>query len=110
MIITVEDGALIEKDPADISVYSFDWDADNLAAGVQISTYLFTITAIKPAGDSALTKDNEGYVTGSSQRKTQLRLTGGTLGATYRIDNRIVTNESPTQQKERSFFLTIQDK
>jgi hypothetical protein len=105
---TVNDGALVTKDPSDRLVYLFDWDAENLTAGVSISQSTFTITALRPSGDTALTKDNETIVSGS--RKTQLRLIGGTLGALYQIDNAIVTNESPAQTKERSFKVLIQNK
>ena len=106
--ITIEDGGLAIKDPADISVYQFNWDARHLAPAVTITGNTFTITAIRPVGDTALTKDNESVVTGN--RKTQLRLTGGTVGAKYRIDNRIVTNETPAQTKERSFYVQVEQK
>jgi hypothetical protein len=106
--LTVQDGALIIKDPADISVLTFDWDATHLAASVTISTSTFTITALRPSTDTALTKDNAAILSGN--RKTQIRITGGTLGAKYRLDNRIVTNESPVQEKERSDLLLVQNK
>ncbi len=109
MSLTIEDGKTAVKDPADESVFQFDWDTRHLAAGVAISTSSFTITAIRPSTDTALTKDLEGFVTGSNQRKTQLRLKAGTAGALYRIDNKIVTNESPTQTKERSFYLKVEN-
>lgn len=55
----------------------------------------------------ALTKDNESLLAGN--RKTQLRLIGGTVGQQYRIDNKVTTSETPAQIKERSFFVLIQD-
>lgn len=106
--ITIRDGGLATKDPADISTYKFDWDTFHLAAGVTISTHVFTITVIFPVGDTALTKDQESILAGN--RSTQLRLTGGTLGAQYRIHDKIVTNETPAQTKERSFYLLVEDK
>ena len=106
--ITIEDGGCAPKDPADESVYVFDWDERHLAASVTITTSTFTVTVIRPVGDTALTKDNESILAGN--RKTQLRLKGGTLGAMYRIDNKIVTNESPTQTKERSFFVKLEQR
>jgi hypothetical protein len=104
--VTISPGALVTKDPSDIKVYIFDWDAENLAAAVSITTSSFSITAIRPAADTALTKDNESILSGS--RKTQLRLTAGTLGALYEITNRIVTNETPAQTKERSFRVLVE--
>lgn len=107
MSLTVDDGALIRKDPSDISVYTFDWDARALTASATITTSTWTITAIRPVGDSALTSDSTSILAGS--RKTQIRLTAGTLGASYLVTNRIVTNESPTQTKERSITILVQD-
>lgn len=106
--LTIADGGLVTKDPADISVYTVDWNALHLAAAVTISTNTFTITAISPTGDTALTKDQESILAGL--RTTQLRLTAGTLGAKYRIDNKIVTSETPPQTKERSFFVLIENR
>lgn len=108
MSLTVQDGALVTKDPADVSVYVFDWDAEHLASTVTIASSTFTITAIRPSTDTALTKDNPSVLSGN--RKTQIRISAGTLGALYRVDNAIVTSESPTQTKERSFFLRVEQR
>lgn len=104
MTITIREGALVTKDPADIKVYQVDWDTENLAALVTITTSTWTITG----PDALLTKDNESILAGS--RSTQLRLLAGTLGQTYEIANKIVTNESPAQTKERSFRVLIENK
>jgi len=106
MSITVDDGALIPKDADDESVYVFDWDERFLAAAVTITTSTFTITALRPTTDTALTKDNPSILTGN--RKTQIRVIGGTQGALYRLDNKIVTNESPPQTKDRHVFIKIE--
>lgn len=107
--IIVSEGALVTKDPADIKVYQCDWDTHNLAVGATITTSTWTITAVSPSiVDAALTKDNESVLTGD--RKTQLRLTAGTLGQIYEIANKVVTNETPAQTKERSFRVLIENK
>lgn len=106
--ITIEDGKLITKDPADQPVLTFDWDARHLATGVSIASHEFTITALRPSTDTGLTKDSETILSGS--RKTQVRLIGGTLGARYRVDNKIVTNETPAQTKERHIDVLVQNK
>src|SRR5688572_26378073 len=108
MPLTIPDGDLIRKDPADIKTYVFDWDAAHLATGVTISTSTFTLTTLRPTGDTALTKDQPSILSGS--RKTQIRLTGGTLGGYYKLDNTIVTNESPAQTIERSVFITVEQR
>ena len=123
MSTTIQDGGLVTKDPADVSVYAFDWDNAHLAATVTIATSTWTITAIRPnAADTALTKDNEARLTAAQattavlrtvtldNRVTQVRLSAGTLGGLYQVTNTIVTSESPTQTKERSFRVLVQNK
>jgi len=108
-VVTLADGALVLKDPSDIKSYTIDWDAENLAAAVTISTSTWTITAVSPSlVDTALTKDQETILSGA--RKTQVRLSAGTLGQKYVIANKIVTSESPAQTKERSFTVWVQDR
>lgn len=105
--ITIQNGDQATKDPSDIKVYIVDWDTANLGATVTISTSTWTITPISPSqSDANLTKDNESLLAGN--RKTQVRLTAGTLGQLYEIANKIVTNETPAQTKERSFRVLIQ--
>lgn len=106
--VTVRPGDLVTKDPSDELVITFDWDAENLAVGVLIQSHAFTITTIRPTGDTALTKDSESLLSGS--RKTQLRLKAGTVGGLYEVADKITTNESPTQTKERSFRVLVQDR
>jgi len=104
---TVSPGGLIVQDPNDKRVYVFDWDVENLAAGVTIISSSFTITAIRPSDDTALLKDNEGILAGA--RKTSLRLYGGTAGALYEVANKVVTSSSPAETKERSFKLKVEN-
>lgn len=108
MALTVVDGSLIRKDPEAIRVYTWDYDVlDNLAPAVTIVNSTWSILAIYPStSDSALTKDSESVLPGS--RSTQVRLTAGTMGQVYEITNRIVTNESPAQTKDKSIRVLIQ--
>jgi len=107
---TIRSGEQLTLDPSDKGVIVFDWDAENLADAVTISTSTFTITTLKQGGTMVLTKDSESIVSGN--RKTQLRLlaTTATSGDKYQVHNKIVTAESPAQEKERSFFVLVQDK
>jgi hypothetical protein len=118
-LLVVRDGALVTQDPNDVRVYIFDWDTDNLAEDVTISSHTFTITRLRGAASPALSKDSEAILTAwtddaghdyGALRTTRVRLSGGALGAVYRIDETIVTSESPAQTKERSFRLSIQQK
>ena len=120
--IVIKSGALVIQDPSDSKVYVFDWDGDNLKPGVTIASNLFTIKAIGPStSDTALVKDAEAMLTAAEastalertvtldNRATRLRLTVGTLGQTYEIANKIVSSETPSQTKERSFRVLIQN-
>lgn len=102
---TIAPGQLVVKDPSAEKVYQFDWTDYLAALGSEvIANSTFTITAT----DAVLTKDNEGVVSGSL--KTQLRLLAGTLGVRYMVTNRIVTNGSPTNTDERSFYVLVQQR
>jgi hypothetical protein len=106
--LTIHDGELATKDPADILVYVFDFGEILPSTALISGSATFTVTAIRPAGDTNLSKDSEAVLSGN--RTCRVRLTGGTLGAKYRIDCQIVTNELPAQTIERSFFLKIEQK
>jgi hypothetical protein len=105
---TIFPGSLVVKDPSDVKTYVFDWDTNNLALGATITSSTFTITAVRPLGDTALTADQASVLTGN--RKTQVRLSAGTVAALYEVANRVVTSESPPQTKERSFRILIQNR
>lgn len=106
---SIQAGGLLILDPSDQKVISFDWDADALEAGVQISSSTFTISVIRQTGAQPLTKDSPSILTGN--RKTQVRLiaTTATEGDRYLVSNAIVTNESPAQTLERQIKVLVQN-
>ena len=108
--VTIFPRNAIILDPSDVRIVVFDWDDDNLATSVEISTSTFTITTVTQNGATILTKDNPSILTGN--RKTQVRLiaTTATAGDVYELANTIVTNESPTQTKEQSIRVLVQDR
>lgn len=112
--VTVAPGALVTLDPSDKKVIVFDFDALNLAIGVTLTNsspnYGITINVVKQNGLTALTFDNAG-LTGSS-RKVQARFlaTTATLGDRYNIAVKGTTNESPSQDKEYSIDVLIQNR
>ena len=113
-VTTIAPGQQIEIDPSDKKVITFNWD-DHLTAGATIATSTFTITAIRPASATGLTKDNETILSSGSygNRYTQLRLLAGgdsTVGQKFEVANKVVTTETPTQTIERSFQVLIQQK
>lgn len=103
MPTTIVDGGLVTKDSSETLVYTFDYDVlTNLAGGVELASVgTFTIT---PSG---LTQDNAALVTGN--RKARVRLAGGTVGVTYKVEHTASTNESPAQTKSKWFKIRITD-
>lgn len=185
MSLTIRDGDTLELDPLDLRVVTWDWDEDNLDAGVAIATSTFAISADRPDGlaissitragatATVTTASAHGYATGDwvsvegadqadynitaqvivtsattwtmtvanapttpatgtmtvtfglgkdnatilsaapyNSRFTQLRLIGGgvrALGRSFRLSATIVTNETPTQTKNKSAIVVIAD-
>lgn len=101
--ITITDGGYCEKDSDEVLVYVFDYDALNLPAAAALTS--FGTFVLLPAAGITLTKDNEALLSGN--RKTQVRLSGGTVGTKYTVINRVTTNEVPSQTKEKRFSLRI---
>ena len=110
--VTIYDGDVDVKDPADVRVYTFDWDTENLAQSVTISSQTTAVAAVRPSGDTSLivTTSGSGLGIQTGARTVKCKLSGGTLGALYRVTNTITTNETPSQIKERSFFVRVEDR
>lgn len=104
MSLTISAGSQIVKDPNESAVYSADWGTNTLAEGVELAdegTFY-----VVPSGQ--LTIDQESLEDGN--RSVQFRVSGGTRGRRYRIAHRVVTNETPAQTKEQSFYLLVMDR
>jgi hypothetical protein len=122
-LLVVSSGDTVILDPADKRVVCFDWDYQNLAATITILTNTFTITAVRQAG-TALAKDSEstlsaanasiavGRVVTLNDRVSQVRLdaTTATVGDEYELANKVLTSETPQQQKEQSIRVLIQNR
>jgi hypothetical protein len=102
MSTQIHSGGQLTKDPNSEEFVTMDWDVEHLPLGVTIATSTFTITG----PDASLDFDNDDILTG--QRETTLRLTGGTEGKRYTVTNRIVTDETPSQTKDASFRVLVQ--
>lgn len=98
MSTTVNDGESVTKDPDASRVFTWNWDAD-LASGASIDTSTWVITG----PDSGLTSDNAS----KASRTTSVRLSGGTVGKTYTVTNRIVTDTSPAETEDASITVLI---
>lgn len=85
-----------EKDPSAVLDWQFDW-TNWLAASETISSATVTV-------DAGLTKDSQSNTT----TKVTVWLSGGTLGATYKVACRITTNQNRTD--ERTFGIRVTDR
>jgi hypothetical protein len=101
--MSLSPGATIIKDPQAELVYTWDWTSW-LISPATVTTSTFTITG----PDAALASDNESIPAGGLT--TKHRLTGGTLGRSYTVTNRVITNESPAQTEDSSITVVIRQK
>jgi hypothetical protein len=102
---TIAAGGEVRKDPADLAVFRFDWDA-HFAAGVSITgTPVWSITCVNDEPTPTLTADSKS----NTARTATARLLGGTAGKKYQVACKVTTDESPQQTKERSFFVVVAD-
>jgi hypothetical protein len=94
-------GHTFDKDPDAELIYGVDWTAW-LNTAATISASVWDVEAI--TGDAAPLVSSSASVTGNIAKTL---LSGGTVGNTYRIRNRITTNETPAQEDDRSFYIRI---
>jgi hypothetical protein len=90
------------KDPNDVLDYTRD-ASSWLATGETIASSSWEITG----PDAVLVLGTSGYAPTSDTTTATCWLTGGTLGATYVVRNRITTNSSPARTKDLSFSVRI---
>ena len=122
---TVKDCELVTIDPNDSVVLDWDWDARNLADGVQLASSTFALTAVRQSGSPTVTVDNDAMLTAAQataalgrtvtldNRVTQIRVIGGgdvSLGDLFELANAVTTNETPAQIKERSIRILVEQK
>jgi len=99
--MSVVPGAQLLKDPDADLAYDMDW-SDWLGADATIDTSTWSSS---PTG---LTLHDDS--TPESDTFAQTFISGGTVGKTYKVTNEIVTDETPPQTDNRSFFLKITER
>lgn len=87
-----------EKDPQAILDYSVNWTEFLETAETITSSQWFVPTGI------TLTES------GSTNKTATAWLSGGTLGSSYEIVNRITTNNTPARVDERTIIISIVNK
>jgi hypothetical protein len=111
--VTVNPGDLIQLDPSDKRIVVFDFDTLNLGVGVILTNtgpaFGITITAIQQTGGTALTYDNAGLTADSRHVQARLLATTATRGDRYTVAVKGITNENPSQEKEYSIIVKIED-
>lgn len=98
-------GETVPKDPDSTEPYGIDWTAylAELGGAVLVGTSEWEVS---PAGELTLT--NQTIVSGS--KKTQVTLSGGVVGKTYTVRNRIETNSIPVVIDDRSFYVQVKQR
>jgi hypothetical protein len=86
------------KDPNAVLDYGFDW-SDWLQAGEVITSS----TWINP---DSITINSNAYLS----ETTVVWVSGGTAGKSYRLTNRIVTNNSPARTEDRTLLIEVQER
>jgi hypothetical protein len=117
MSIRIKSGGLIELDPNADEAFEVDWNAEHLPAGVGITSSAWYVT-----GDVAAALDDHDPGIGAydaddlwqadaAGRVTRVFLTGATgivVGQQYRVTNRIITDTTPPETKDASFYVLIE--
>ena len=96
-------GCLKQKDPDSIEPRGFDW-TDWLAEIGASETISSSSWVVSPTG--SITLSSSSIVTGA--KKTQVKLTGGTVGTKYTLTNSIVTSSG--YHDDRSFFVLVTER
>lgn len=105
-MITIRSGQQAPKGPNERLVCELSWD-DSLAVEAELDDEgEITITTEDEDGSPTLVADELALLDGN--RSARVRLSGGQLGARYRVAHRISTTENPEQTKEKSFFILIE--
>lgn len=93
----------LKKDPDEVLDYLVDWAGTEQKPGRLVAgDSIVTSTWIMPTTpDSALIKDSDTH----DDTTTTIWLSGGTLGAKYTLQNRVVTDDGRTMDK--SMVITI---
>ena len=95
-------GDLVVKDPESIEWYGFDWTLwlAEIGESVTIQTSTWSVSA------ASITADDAGIVVGG--RMTQVRLSGGQVGARYQLTNHIVATDGSAD--DRSFLVRVEER
>jgi len=100
-------GIYIRKDPIANIVYALDW-IDYLKSGDGLASVTASISTITGDATPLRFPTNAGTDVGISGTKTQIRLSGGTVGKSYTIRITITTTDGDTDT--RQFRVIVNNK
>lgn len=90
------------KDPDATKDYGWDWQ--DWLEGDTITTSTWIVPAgLTNVGESGPTIQSDGRIT------TSVFISGGSLGVTYTITNRITTNSTPARVEDQSHTIEIRN-
>jgi len=105
MPVVLKPGTEIPKDPDAELPYQFDWEPWlGVAAIIATSDWAITPTS----ATDPLEVDTEQIDSGD--KSTTVRLIGGEAGTTYRVTNRITTNEVPPRIDDRTLLVKVKER
>lgn len=105
--ISPGDHELLDK--GDVRVFRFNFDRLNLPAGVALNTHQITVNPIQQSGAGVLSFDSDAIVDNNRNVRVRLNPAAAAVGDLYQVVCTVVTNENPTQTKQRDFFIRVVD-
>ena len=90
------------KDPDAILDFTVDW-SDKLATGEEISSSSWVV----PTG---ITEGSGAFASTNTTTTATIWLSGGTLGETYNVVNRIVTDSAPARTLDQTLEIKVRGK
>lgn len=103
MPVILKKGTTIDKDPDADKPYAFDWSQWLGEAIINTSTWEVSPTSTT----SPLVIESDDITNAGTG--TQVRVTGGEAGTTYRLTNRVTTNESPARIDDRTLLVKVRE-
>ena len=94
----MKNGETIEKSPRDVLDYTFRWKSWLDKEGDSIASSAFTV-------DGGITVDSDA----STLDTATAFISGGQDGCTYKVTNKIVTDNSTARTKEGYIFIKVVD-
>jgi hypothetical protein len=107
---TIAPGDQMSKDPHDHVVLVWNWADSLMKPQVRLlDAGQFSVAAVQPhESPPTLTVDRQELM--ADGQHVRFRMNGGRRGTLYTVAHQIVTNESPAQEIQRSFFVLVEER